>query len=208
MTMAEMKPSAITEFNLRVSDAYAQEYFADAWDLWKGSECLYDTTDAAYKAIIRRYAKPISAEVARVSALLDTGATKRITAVNASISNETGSTGKVSSNTINETTTENDGEFSQTVRTYPDGFINAPDASYIKGQTVDSPYEQITGKETTSAGSEDNTDEKEIASSGNVDTEETDTLARAQLLAGSQFLSDLIERCVFAFLAGTAQGEF
>lgn len=207
MTMEQMKPLATTEFNALVSDTAAQQYFADAFDLWTGEDSLYDDSNAAYKAIIRRYAQHINEEVGRIRLAMGTGATKRITATNGATSHETGTTGKQSSATINTQRIENDGEFTQTARTYPDGYISPPDGSYISAETIDSPYEQTDTTDTTNTGSEDVTSEKETTNSGNADTEETDELARAQLLTYSAQLAKLIEGCVYKFVAGTVTGR-
>ena len=34
MTMTDLKPHAVTEFNLYVTDEFAREYFEDSFDLW------------------------------------------------------------------------------------------------------------------------------------------------------------------------------
>lgn len=197
MTMNQLKPIAITMFNELVTDAYAQQYFADAFDLWEDSESLYNDTSNAYKAIIRRYAQPINAEVARITAIMGTGYTKRITANNGEKgSRDIHSIGKIDR-------TQNDIEFTQTARKYPDGFIAAPDESYIVAQTIDSPYEQTDVSNTIV------TDNESSTKNSNADTEEVDTLARAaQLLANSPTISALIESCVFNFVAYKSIGRF
>lgn len=208
MTMEQMKPLATAEFNLLVSDAAAQQYFSDAFDLWAGEDCLYDDKNSAYKAIIRRYAQPINEEVGRINLATGTGATKRVTSTNGGTSHETGSTGKQSNDTVHTSRVENDGEFIQTARTYPDGYIEPPDGSYLSTQTVDNPYEQTDITDTTNMGNEDVKSEKETTNSGNAETEEIDELARAQLLTYSAQLAKLIESCVYRFVSRTVAGDF
>lgn len=199
MTMQELKPIAITTFNTLVLDTAAQSYFADAFDLWEDSDSLYDGSNNAHKAIIRRYAQPINAEVARIAAVMETGATKHTKAT----SDESSKGGKTTTATGKTIADENDGEFTQSVRKYPDGYVSAPDVAMLAAETIDSPYTQTRQTDIVSAGSEDITGNKDTSS----DTEETDTLARAALLlANSPTLSRLIESLVFCFVAGTTQG--
>lgn len=208
MTMQEMKPTATTFFNTVVTDTDAQQYFADAFDLWSDCDSLYDGSDNGYKAIIRRFAQPINEEVARIRFAMSDGATKRITATSGSTSHESGTTGKQSNSKQNTSHVENDGEFTQEARTYPTGYIESPDGSYIASQTIDSPYEQTDTTETEVTGSEDTTAEKDTTTAGTSDTEEIDELARASLLVYSARLAALIEGCVFKFVAGTVTGGF
>lgn len=204
MTMQELKPIATAAFNGLVEDADAQQYFADAFDLWGDEPSLYDGSNNGYRAIIRRYAQPINEEVARIRFATSTNPTKRIKAVNGATSHESGTTGKQSSGTITTDRAHNDGEFTTETETYPTGYTDAPDKAYLSARAIESPFEQSDHDVTENTANETADSTKETTSSGNADTEETDELARASMLTYTSRLAKLIEGCVFKFLAGTA----
>lgn len=203
MTMEQLKPLATTTFNALVTDTDAQQYFADAFDLWQGCESLYDDTNNAYKAIIRRYAQPINEEVGRIRLAMSKDATKRIKAVNGSTTTENSKADRTINKTLKANTEQTSGEFTQTARKYPDGYIEAPDAAYIAAETIDSPQTNTSKTNSDGIDTENTTGNKEVIIAGNGDTEETDELARAQLLTYSAELAKLIEGCILKFVANT-----
>lgn len=203
MKMEQIKPIATATFNTLVSDTDAQQYFTDAFDLWQGCESLYDDSNNAYKAIIRRYAQPINEEVGRIRLAMSNDATKRIKAVNDSTTTENGSTDRTINKTLKADTNQNNGQLTQTVRKYPNGYVTAPDAAYLAAETIDSPQENSTKFNSVGIDTENVQDSKNVIIAGSGDTEETDELARAQLLTYSAELAKLIEGCVYKFVANT-----
>ena len=126
MTMTDLKPHAVTEFNLYVTDEFAREYFEDSFDLWQETESKYTADNNGYKVIIKRHINAIQAAIKQADTYLKAEYTKRVTALNSAIINETGG------RDINETHTETDGEFIQSQLNYPDGYIDTPDTGIYK----------------------------------------------------------------------------
>lgn len=196
MTMNDLKPSAIIEFNKHIADEFAREYFADTFDLWAESESKYDDTDNGYKVIIKRHISGIQAAIKQADIFLKTEYTKRVSALNNAYINELGTKDTA------ENRTKTDGEFTQQARSYPDGYIDAPDAAYIKAETHDSEFTQ------TDAGAIIETQERDTTSSNTADTEEADILSLADRLTAYKPAYALIEQCVFSFVAGNITGVF
>ncbi len=196
MTMTDLKPHAVTEFNLYVTDEFAREYFADSFDLWTESESKYTAENNGYKVIIKRHINAIQAAIKQADTYLKAEYTKRITALNSAIVNEIGN------KDITDDRTQTDGEFIQSQLNYPDGYIDTPDTAYISAQTKDSEYIQTDNNVTA----EDST--RDTTSSGTADTEEADILSVADRLTAYTSAFDVIERCVFALVAGSISGRF
>ena len=196
MTMTDLKPHAVTEFNLYVTDEFAREYFADSFDLWPESESKYTAENNGYKVIIKRHINAIQAAIKQADTYLKAEYTKRITALNSVIVNEIGN------KDITDDRTQTDGEFIQSQLNYPDGYIDTPDTAYISAQTKDSEYIQTDNN----VMAEDST--RDTTSSGTADTEEADILSVADRLTAYTSAFDVIERCVFALVAGSISGRF
>ena len=196
MLMNDIKSFADTVFNLYIIDEFAREYFADSFDLWAESECHYTTDNNGYKIIIKRYINPIQAAIKQADIFLKSEYTKRVSALNNGFIYATGTKDSA------ENRTKTDGEFTQQARSYPDGYISAPDAAYIKAETHDGEFIQ------TDAGAIIETQENDTTSSNTADTEEADILSLADRLTAYKPAYALIEQCVFAFVADSISGRF
>ena len=196
MTINDLKPSAVTEFNKYIADEFAREYFADTFDLWAESESKYSAENNGYKVIIKRNISGIEAAIKQASIFLKTEYTKRVTALNSAIINETGS------KDVTDDRTQTDGEFIQSQLNYPDGYIDTPDTAYISAQTKDSAYTQTDNNVNT----EDST--RDTTSSNTADTEEADVLSVADKLTAYKSSYSLIEQCVFDLIANNITGVF
>jgi len=196
MLMNDLKPSAIIEFNKHIADEFAREYFADTFDLWAESESKYDDTDNGYKVIIKRHIGGIQAAIKQADIFLKSEYTKRVSALNNGFTYATGTKDSA------ENRTKTDGEFTQQARSYPDGYIDAPDAAYIKGETHDSEFTQ------TDVGAIIETQENDTTSSTTADTEEADILSLADRLTAYKPAYALIEQCVFDLTANNITGRF
>lgn len=196
MLMSDLKASAILEFNKYILDMFAREYFADTFDLWANSESLYDTTNNGYKVIIKRRISGIETAIKQADIFLRTEYTKRANALNNAYINE------LNDRAIAENRTKTDGEFTQQVRNYPDGYISAPDAAYIKAETNDSEFTQTDNVANTESATKDTT------SSNTADNEETDLLGLSDRLTAYKPAYALIEQCVFELIANTCNGVF
>lgn len=196
MLMNEIKADAVTEFNKYIDNEFAQEYFADTFDLWHESESKYNTENNGYKVIIKRHINSIKAAIRQADIFLDAEYTKRINALNSSIASE------ISNKNITDERTTTDGEFTQSQLNYPDGYIDTPDTAYISAQTNDSEFvktDNTTGAEEV---------ENEKTDSQTAETTEDDILSIADRLTAYKSAFDIIERCVFAFVAGSISGRF
>ncbi len=196
MTMTDLKPHAVTEFNLYVTDEFAREYFADSFDLWEETESKYTPLNNGYKVIIKRHINAIHAAIKQADIYLKAEYTKRVTALNSAIINE------LASKDITDINTQTDGEFIQSSLQYPDGYIDTPDTAYISAQTKDGEFVQTDNNVIAEA------DTRDTTSSGTADTEEADILSVADRLTAYKSAFDVIERCVFALVAGTLTGRF
>ena len=196
MTMNDLKPSAIIEFNKHIADEFAREYFADTFDLWAESESKYDDTDNGYKVIIKRHIGGIQAAIKQADIFLKSEYTKRVSALNNGFTYATGTKDSA------ENRTKTDGEFTQQARSYPDGYIDAPDAAYIKAETHDSEFTQ------TDVGAIIESQENDTTSSTTADTEEADILSLADRLTAYKPAYALIEQCVFDLTANDITGRF
>ena len=196
MTMNDIKPFAVTEFNLYVTDEFAREYFADSFDLWAESESKYTGDNNGYKVIIKRHINAIHAAIKQADTYLRAEYTKRVSALNNGFIYATGTKDSA------ENRTKTDGEFIQSSLQYPDGYIDTPDTAYISAQTKDSEFIQ------TDTGAIIETQENDTTSSNTADTEEADILSVADRLTAYKSAFDVIERCVFALVAGNLTGRF
>jgi len=196
MTMNDLKPSAVTEFNKHIADEFAREYFEDTFDLWADSESNYTTDNNGYKVIIKRHISGIQAAIKQASIYLTAEYTKRVSALNNGFTYATGTKDSA------ENRTKTDGEFTQQARSYPDGYISAPDAAYIKAETHDGEFTQ------TDAGAIIETQENDTTSSNTADTEEADILSIADRLTAYKSTYALIEQCVFDLIANNITGVF
>lgn len=196
MLMSDIKPFAIDEFNLYITDEFAREYFADSFDLWAESESKYNTDNNGYKVVIKRYITPIQSAIKQADIFLKSEYTKRVSAQNNGSIYATGTKDSA------ENRTKTDGEFTQQARNYPDGYIDAPDAAYIKAETHDSEFIQ------TDVGAIIETQENNTTTSDTEDTEEADILSLADRLTAYKSTYALIEQCVFDLTANSITGVF
>ena len=188
MTMSDFKATSAAEFNLYITDDFTREYFLNAFDLWSDCACFYDGSNGAYKAVIKRYAPEINAGIQTAEMLLSTAYTKKTSGLNTNLTQEISTVEK------SEIRTETDGEFTQTARQYPDGYIAAPDTAYIQGQTHNSEFEQshtLTGADNA---------QKDGQASATAESVEVDIIARANALAAYKPIYGLVERLVFEFV--------
>ncbi len=196
MLMNELKPLAAAEFNKYITDEFAREYFIDTFDLWAESESKYSAENNGYKVIIKRHISDIEAAIKQAHIFLKTEYTKRISALNNAYNNE------LNTKDSAETRTQTDGEFTQTQRQYPTGYIQEPDTAYISAQTIDGEFVQTNNNALIETNERDNT------SSNTADTEEADILSIADKLTAYKSSYSLIERCVFNFVANDIIGVF
>lgn len=196
MLMSDIKPFAIAEFNLYITDEFAREYFADSFDLWAECESKYSTDNNGYKVVIKRHISGIQAAIKQADIFLKSEYTKRVSALNNGFVYTTGTKDSA------ENRTQTDGEFTQQARSYPDGYISAPDAAYIKAETHDSEFIR------TDVGATIETQENDTTSSTTADTEEADILSLADRLTAYRPAYALVEQCVFALTANNITGRF
>lgn len=196
MLMSDIKPFAIAEFNLYITDEFAREYFADSFDLWAECESKYSTDNNGYKVVIKRHISGIQAAIKQADIFLKSEYTKRVSALNNGFVYTTGTKDSA------ENRTQTDGEFTQQARNYPDGYISAPDAAYIKAETHDSEFIR------TDVGATIETQENDTTSSTTADTEEADILSLADRLTAYRPAYALIEQCVFDLTANDITGRF
>ncbi len=203
MTMNDLKPSAVTEFNRHISDEYAREYFANAFDLWGDSPSNYTADDNAYKIVIMRHVHKIRAEIKKAAAVLEVEYTKRIKGLNTALTAETTESNKHTVGKINDDRTITDGEFTQTARQYPDGYTGSADAAYMRAQTHDGEYTQTHAYETNNVETAAENSEKGAETAQTAETDETDIIASVAQLDAYAPSYALIERCVFDFVGDT-----
>lgn len=209
MTMAEMKPLAIAEFNLHISDTDAQQMFSDKFDLWGDEPCLYESTNNRYKAVIRQYATAISVEIERQKAVFDNEYTKVVKTNTSEMGKENDNTSRSANNKDTVDGKTNEIEFKTTQITYPDGYTGASDTAYLRAEGLESPFETTNHNDTTTTVNEKQVADKQSKKAGSVDIRETDYLAKtSQLLSYSSKINDLIGKCVFAFLGGKVITRF
>lgn len=196
MLMEELKPLAVIEFNLHITDTFAREYFSQCFDLWEGAASRYDATNNAYKIAIKRYINPIDAAIQRAALILKTNFTKQIDATNGAEVDETTTANGTTSNT------QTNGEVTRATRQYPDGYISAPDSAYIKA-------EEITAENTIQNDIENTGSATKTAHNVTTDaTSENDIMSKAEVLAAYKSSFAVIEKCVFDLVADNIEGEF
>lgn len=205
MTMNELKPIATAFFNTLITNASAQEQFADAFDLWDGEPSLYDGTTNAYKAVIRRYAQPINEELERIALVENHPWTRQSTVTGNENGQDTDDDTHTRENNSVDTSENSIGQRENMQYVYPQGYVSQPDTAYLatsatnaassdSTNAVGKSNEEYTGNRT----------HKHVADTTHI-TEETDVLQKAQLLSKNSTLSDLIESCVFALLGGRVE---
>ncbi len=195
MLMSDLKPLAVTEFNLLVIDTFAQEYFLDCFDLWEDETSDFVEGKNGYKVVIKRYSDKINSAIQNAKLLLDTIYTKKT---------DTERTATNLENFLSENITEKlqtNSEFTRTARQYPDGYTTA-DASYIRGQ-------DINGANTTADDlTENRTDAKNAENTENISINDIDIISKSNLLKAYDFAFEIIEKCVFELVAKNCEGVF
>lgn len=196
MLMSDLKPLAVTEFNLYITDVFARDYFSDCFDLWEDDTTDFVEGKNGYKAVIKRYVNKIDAEIQNAQLLLKTTYTKKT-------DTETNSTNL--ENILSENITEKlqtNSEFTRTARQYPDGYINTADASYIRAQDINGA--NTTADDTT----ENRTDAKNAENDTTLTSSDVDIIAKSNLLKTYDLAFGIIEKCVFELVATIYEGVF
>lgn len=205
--MKEMKQPAVTAFSEFINDEFAVQMFADCFDLWENSDCRYNTDNRAYVAVIRRFVPSIRTRLSRIDFILSkTEPNKKTITTDTKTSTEVniGQKDEITTNNTNSSST--DGASKAVNYVYPSGYTGTTDRGFI---STESTTDVVTNSNTSDVRLEkkDNVnDKKNINSDGFLTVEEIDNSIKMQAINDDIELSNLIENCVFAFLANTTYG--